>query len=38
VIAATGTGSNIDDARAVAYEAAKAVSFEGAYFRKDIAV
>jgi len=36
VLAVTATGSSLAEARARAYEAARAVSFEGAHFRTDI--
>jgi phosphoribosylamine--glycine ligase len=37
VLAATGWGSGLPDARARAYEAASAISFEGMILRHDIA-
>ncbi|MBL7850033.1 MAG: phosphoribosylamine--glycine ligase [Cyclobacteriaceae bacterium] len=38
VLAATGQGSRIDTARQAAYQALAAISFEQAYFRRDIGV
>jgi phosphoribosylamine--glycine ligase len=37
VIAATATGETLTSARQTAYQAAEAIQFEGAYFRRDIA-
>lgn len=37
VIAATSTGSNLEEAVARAYEGMKAIKFDGMHFRKDIA-
>lgn len=38
VIAVTGKGANLEEARAQAYKSLSAISFEQAYFRKDIGV
>jgi phosphoribosylamine---glycine ligase len=38
VLAVTGTGATIEEARAVAYGAADRISFEGKTYRRDIAV
>jgi phosphoribosylamine--glycine ligase len=37
VLSAVGLGENVEAARDRAYELARAVRFEGAYFRSDIA-
>ncbi len=37
VLAATGVGASIEEARALAYETAREIEFEGAWFRSDIA-
>ncbi len=37
VVAASGAAPTLDEARAIAYQAAKAVKFDGAFYRQDIA-
>jgi phosphoribosylamine--glycine ligase len=37
VVGASGAGSSVEEARTIAYEAARAIRFDGAFFRSDIA-
>jgi len=38
VLGVTGLGKTIEEARTITYDAVKALKFEGAYYRKDIAI
>jgi len=38
VLGVTGLGKTIEEARRITYDAVKAIKFEGAYYRKDIAM